>query len=122
MELLTLPMPPTINDYYGCNGRVKYIKTKGKEYRKRVITLVKDKGWDFQANVPLKVMIVLNFGTKHTNDLDNRMKGLLDACTHAKVWEDDALIDDLHIVRGVISPGNANVMMNVQAMEDIIED
>jgi len=120
MDILTLPLPPTLNNYYGCNGHVKYIKKEGKEYRAQVVTLVKSKGWDYHADVRLSVSIVIHFARHGANDLDNRMKGLLDALTHANVWIDDALIDDLHVSRGQVKKGSGGVvLMTVQAMDDI---
>jgi len=121
MILLTLPMSPTVNNAYGINTRTgaPYLKTAQKEYREIVQNIVRENGWNFQANIPIKVMIVMNFGNKRRNDLDNRLKALFDACTHAKVWEDDSLIDDLHVARGLTS-GEPSIMMQVQAMEDAL--
>lgn len=122
MILLTLPMPPTINDYYGYNkksGR-RYVKKEGKLYREAIIKLVREKGWDFRANVPIAVEVLLNFGNRRRNDVDNRCKGLLDALTHALVYEDDSLIDDLHLRRGRLT-GEPNVKITIQAMEDMEE-
>jgi len=114
-------MSPTVNNAYGINTRTgaPYLKTAQKEYREIVQNIVRENGWNFQANIPIKVMIVMNFGNKRRNDLDNRLKALFDACTHAKVWEDDSLIDDLHVARGLTS-GEPSIMMQVQAMEDAL--
>ena len=103
--VLTLPMPPSVNNYYGhtapkAHTVIKHIKEAGRNYRTAVKQYVLENNFNIQANIPLKVEVVLNFPTNHRTDLDNRMKGLLDALTHAEVWEDDTLIDDLHIVRG----------------------
>ena len=43
-------------------------------------------------------------------DLDNSMKGLLDALEHAGVYADDSQIDELKIVRGDVMPGGACVL------------
>lgn len=45
------------------------------------------------------VSVVLHFSDKRRRDLDNVLKGFLDAMTHAGVWEDDSQIDKLNIVR-----------------------
>lgn len=45
------------------------------------------------------VSIVLHYPDKRRRDLDNSLKGLFDAMTHATVWIDDSQIDKLHILR-----------------------
>ncbi len=45
------------------------------------------------------VSIVLHYPDNRRRDLDNSLKGLFDAMTHAGVWKDDSQIDKLHILR-----------------------
>ena len=118
MERIILPLPPTINSYYNCNGHVKYLNAKAKAYRETVKKIVSENGWDFHADVRLHVSILISFKDKRVNDLDNRLKGLLDACTHANVWVDDALIDSMEVVRGNVD-GKGTVRMTIQAFEDL---
>lgn len=113
--VLTLPMPPSVNDFYGYTSPskhriIKYVKEAGKEFKRKVKDYVILNSFDIKANVPLKVEVILNFKTKQRTDLDNRMKGLLDSLTEAEVWQDDSLIDDLHIIRGY-SPTTAGVIV-----------
>lgn len=101
---LTLPYPPTINNYYGYNSRTgaKFIKAGGKAYRLQVIEILRQALPKREPNTEkLSVWIVANVPDKRVRDLDNISKALLDAITHAKViWADDYNIDDLRIVRG----------------------
>ena len=117
MLTLILPFPPTINSYYGTikTGKFykQYIKQAGKHYRTQVITHINSLDIPLHANIPLSVSILLNFPTNHRNDLDNRLKALLDALTHSEVWEDDSLIDELIVRRGeVIKGGIATVTIS----------
>jgi len=58
----------------------------------------------------LAVDIYVNPPDKRKRDLDNIPKALLDALTHAGIWEDDSQIDQLTITRGpVIKQGLAIV-------------
>lgn len=113
--VLVLPIPPSINDFYGYTAPavhrvIKYVKTAGKFYKQKVAEYVEKNNLAIHANVPLTVQIIINFPTKHRTDLDNRMKGLLDSITSAGVWEDDSLIDELHIIRGKVGkPGGVIV-------------
>lgn len=121
--ILTLPLPPSLNDYYGHRAvtdgyMVKYVKHRGKTFQKQVNEYVELNNFNIQANVPLKVTVVLNFQSKRRTDLDNRMKPLLDSLTEAQVWEDDSLIDELHIYRGFIQkPGSCIV-----TIEEFLQD
>jgi crossover junction endodeoxyribonuclease RusA len=39
---------------------------------------------------------------RRKRDLDNHLKALLDSCTLSGLWEDDSLIDQLTLYRGVV--------------------
>ena len=108
---LLLPLSPSINDSYGITSKsgypIKYVKLKAKEYFSVVHNYVLENNFNIQANVPLKVEVIINFATNHRNDLDNRLKALFDSLTRADVWDDDSLIDELHVIRGVVKkPGS----------------
>lgn len=108
---LTLPYPPTINNYYGYNSRtgVKFIKAEGKAYRLRVIEILRQALPQRNPNTEkLSVWIAAHVPDRRVRDLDNLSKALLDAISHAKVvWADDYNIDDLRIVRGPVTKGGS---------------
>ena len=57
--------------------------------------------------------VVLYPPDKKRRDLDNHMKALLDAITHAGLWEDDEQIDQLQIYRGeIVKGGGARIEIN----------
>lgn len=113
--VLVLPLPPSLNDYYGhtaptAHRVIKYIKEKGKKYRIAVKEYIELNKFNIGINIPITVEVILNFPTNRQQDLDNRMKGLLDALTQSNVWVDDSLIYDLHIIKGAIGkPGGCIV-------------
>lgn len=120
--VLTLPIPPSINDYYGVTAPtahrvIKYIKTKGKIYREIVNEYVQKNHFNLGINIPIKVEILISFPTNRQQDLDNRMKSLLDSLTLANVWVDDSLIYDLHMIKGPIGkPGG--VIVKIQEYKE----
>jgi len=91
--LLALPFPPSVNSYYGitCNGNTphKYVKERGRIYRKDVAKIIKDKDLELNANVSLSVTITLTPPDNRIHDIDNVLKCLFDSLTHANFWEDD---------------------------------
>ena len=104
MELtLELPLPPTINHYYGYrNGSVrsKFITEKGKTFRHHValevmIARAKNKFKDAR----LAVDVALNLQSR-AGDIDNRIKPLFDALERATVFDNDRQIDEFHVKRG----------------------
>ena len=107
---LTLPLSPTINTYYGSAGNRRFIKPAGVAFRKEVAALVK------QANLPEmtgRLCIVMRVfpRDKRKQDIDNRVKSLLDSLQHAGVFLDDEQIDDLHVTRGPVAPGGRIELM-----------
>lgn len=61
----------------------------------------------------LKVAITVHFADKRKQDLDNRIKALLDALNY-RLWFDDSQIDELVIKRGDIVKGG---QVHVQVWE-----
>lgn len=109
---LILPLPPSVNGYFlhvvrrradGSSYVDTALGSDGKAYVKAVKNLV---ATQLVAHKPLagrlSVRVVLSGETDAEFDLDNRMKGLLDAITKAGVWADDSQIDRLVIERGPV--------------------
>jgi crossover junction endodeoxyribonuclease RusA len=104
MLALTLPFPPTINHYYGVRGKARFIKPAGREFRKLVADEVAVAGQDtFEGAVQLVIRVFPP--DRRKRDLDNLLKALQDALTHAGVWLDDSQIEDLHITKGEVRKG-----------------
>lgn len=111
MIRLMLPMPPTINHYFGRNGSRTYLPAKVTKYRQEVADIVAAAGHATMEG-RIAMYVAVHPATKARQDLDNRLKGLQDALTHAGVWLDDSQIDDIQIVRReVIRGGRAIVLV-----------
>lgn len=111
---LFLHWPPTINSYYGHTKRgksmVQYITAKGKQFRENIIESVHEQVPGLHIDERMYVEVTLYPPDRRIRDLDNYMKALLDALTHSKLWEDDSLIDQLVIHRGVQTTRGAVVI------------
>ena len=101
MHELNLPLPPSLNNYYGyhCkfNYATVYIKSSGKEYRKLVLDYIISNNLQLRANVALEVKINFTPKSFRKQDVDNITKCVLDALTKAEVWDDDSLVYKLTI-------------------------
>ena len=114
---LILGWPPTVNSYYSISNHGKYVSKRGIKYHNDTTADVQEQGFRLGLEGRLKVHVKLHPPDKRKRDLDNHMKALLDSLTKAGVWEDDELIDELHIYRGeIISKGKVVVII-----EEIIE-
>lgn len=104
---LKLPWPPSINRYYGVTRAGKrFINKDGQEFRKVVVEALRgipEYGGTLAGR--LQVWVDAYPPDKRRRDLDNLGKALFDSLTHAGVYEDDALIDDLRIVRRDVVKG-----------------
>lgn len=108
MHNFYLPFPPTINSYYSGNrfGATRYLSTRGREFRDATIAECREQGHTVPLTGRLSMTATLYAPDHRTRDLDNYMKALMDALTHAGVWEDDSQVDRLLILRGVVrKPG-----------------
>jgi crossover junction endodeoxyribonuclease RusA len=104
MIALTLPLPPTLNHYYGKRGSRSFIKAAGQEFRQAVQEIVAQAGHKTLEG-RVAVFAAIHPKNRIRQDIMNREKALSDALTHAGVWLDDSQIDDFHIVRREVIKG-----------------
>lgn len=116
MITLRLPFPPSTNTIWRSMrsgplaGRVLLSKA-GREYRKAVNAAVAVQNARRGAIAGrVRVFIQLHPPTRRKLDLDNRIKAVLDALTHAAVWVDDEQVDVLQITRAEIMAGGLAVV------------
>lgn len=118
--VLYLPFPPTVNHYWSAgHGKSRFVSAKGRMFRLAVQEAIVEQYRDtFEGR--LQVSVLLHPGDRRKRDLDNYMKALLDALTHAGVWLDDEQIDRLVIERGEIKKGGACVVeiMNIRPLTE----
>jgi len=117
--ILNLPWSPSTNSYYGitCNGNIphKYIKQEGKDYKQKVKTYIQENNLDIQANINLKVSLILTPPDNRTYDIDNNLKCVLDSLTEANFWQDDSHIKELHIYYAPVQkPGG--ILAHIEAL------
>ena len=93
---IRLPWPPSINNYWRANGRMRFISKAGRIFRDEVIATVRP---DKPLTGRLSVYIEAIPPTARSYDLDNLLKPTLDALQHAGVFENDNQIDQLRIDR-----------------------
>lgn len=116
---IELPFPPSLNAYYRHPSRGPLagrhlISAKGREYRSEVISRIAP--LNYSARGRLAVVITCHAPDKRRRDLDNLVKGLNDALTHAGLWADDEQIDDLRIIRGANISGG-KVVVSVREID-----
>lgn len=100
-----LPLPPTINSYYKKSRSHVRLSDKGRQFREEVSgSLLAQLGSSFVLpfEAPYSITIVFYPPDKRRRDIDNMVKPLLDAITHAGIWEDDCLVNHLEIYRGTM--------------------
>ena len=112
MTRIDLPWPPSINHYWRRVGPRTLISRDGRAYRIAV-----GQAWQVAQQKAvsgrLKVEIWAFPPDRRVRDLDNLLKATLDALQHAGAYEDDAQIDDLHILRGdPAKPGRLAVYLH----------
>lgn len=110
MITITLPLPPTINHYYVRSSRTIFLNKKANEFRKEVFILSRNFSNYFSINERLLIDVIFHPPNKRKFDIDNRLKGLLDALQHARIFSDDEQIDKIIVTRGDIMKNGASLI------------
>lgn len=98
---IVLPLPPTANSYQPHTNRggrcIRYHSAEAKTFIGEVKALVMRKKPSQTLTGPLKVLIGIVPKDNRRQDIDNRIKPLLDALQKAKVFADDSQIKELQV-------------------------
>lgn len=98
---LDLPLPPSVNSYWGFSGSRRFLTLQAREFKVQVAHIVSQQPIKF-GNARLSLTVTLCFKDRRRADIDNRIKSLLDALVQSGLFDDDSQIDELHIYRGLI--------------------
>lgn len=104
-----LPLPPSVNSYWGFHGHRRFLTPKANQFKKDVAHIVSQQKVAF-GNQRLSLTAVFCFPNKRITDISNRVKALEDALVQAGAMEDDSQIDELHIFRGEICKGGKSLI------------
>jgi crossover junction endodeoxyribonuclease RusA len=106
---IELPLSPSVNHYWGRHGKITYVSKAGKDFRVNVQAAVLEQcGCYPRLTGRLCVAVRVHPADRRRQDLDNRLKSLLDCLAHAGIYEDDSQIDRLTIERGpIVKPAGA---------------
>ena len=107
--LLVLPLPPTINSYWGFSGHKRFLTLQAREFKTQVAHIVSQQPIRFNDK-KLSITITIFWASKRVSDLDNRCKPLLDALVQAGLTEDDSNFKEIHIYEGGIVKGGKTLI------------
>lgn len=118
---LTLPWPPSTNALWrnvsvGGSQRT-LLSAKAREFLDAAAQLVAQQRAGLRIKGAAEVWVTLHAPTRRGYDIDNRVKALLDACTHGGLWHDDGQVDVLVVKRGDVIRGGA-ALLTVSEIEE----
>lgn len=112
---IKLPWPPSANTYWRRNGGRYFISKAGMDFRASVLSCCWDYKGSYPKDIKLQVLIEAYPPDKRRRDLDNILKGLLDALQFATVYQDDSQIDKLTVWRCL--PLDGSIVVTIAPIE-----
>ena len=117
MLVLNLPLPPSINHYWGTHGHRRYVSKAGVAFKEAVSDYVAEYSVPKLGTARLQMQVTLYPKDRRKQDIDNRIKALWDALADAGVFDNDEQIDVLIIHRGEIKKGGG-WLVYLEVLED----
>lgn len=115
MTAFELGYPPSLNHYYRHVGNKVLISRVGRKYRELVQARIREEGINTVSG-RVKVTIQLYPPDRRRRDIDNTLKSLLDALTHAGAYEDDSCIYRLYIEKLEPLPPDGLVHITIEEL------
>jgi len=106
---LELPLPPSVNSYWGFSGHRRFLTLAAREFKQQVAHIVSQQPIRFGSD-RLSLSVTLHFKDRRISDISNRIKALEDALVQAGLMNDDSQIDELHVFRGEIIKGGKTII------------
>lgn len=111
MLVLNLPLPPSVNHYWGTHGHRRYVSKAGVLFKEQVSDYVAEYRVPKLGAERLEMKVILYPKDRRKQDIDNRIKALWDALADAGVFDNDEQIDVLMVERGEIKKGGGCLVM-----------
>lgn len=111
MLVLKLPLPPSVNHYWGTHGHRRYVSKAGVLFKEQVSDYVIEYRVPKLGAARLEMKVILYPKDRRKQDIDNRIKALWDALADAGVFDNDEQIDVLMVERGEIKKGGGALVM-----------
>ena len=106
---VVIPHPPSVNHYWRMvRGRI-LISREGRAFRKRVCSVLAAAGVRSLSG-PVMIHVEIHPPDRRRRDLDNILKGTLDALEHGGAYEDDSQIVRLVAEKREPVPGGRAVV------------
>jgi crossover junction endodeoxyribonuclease RusA len=121
MLVLNLPLPPSVNHYWGTHGHRRYVSKAGVEFKEQVQDYVLEYRVPKLGAARLEMKVVLHPKDRRKQDIDNRIKALWDALADAGVFDNDEQIDILVVERGVIKKSGGCLVI-IEILDKIEEN
>ncbi len=119
---IELPFPPSMNHYWRHvmrHGKPQVlVSAEGRRYREAVQAIVGGRAAPLSGRLVVKIDAWMP--NRLRRDIDNLLKALLDACTHAGLWGDDSQIHNLAIINRGLDRPNGRVVVRARQLEKLL--